>query len=84
MARDSGHLPFFRSSGETQEERIAAAEDAAQKTSENLANLVVAFAERWGWTEDQTLSIPLRRRKMYADLYKSIAQKEKAASRPKR
>jgi hypothetical protein len=44
----------------------------------------VAFAERWHWSEDETLSIPISKRKIYADLYKEIVQKEKAANRPKK
>jgi len=44
---------------------------------------VVAFAERWHWSETDTLSLPIYRRNRYIEELRQIIQKEQQAMKKK-
>ncbi len=70
---------FFQFKGESQDKNLAKWQENAEKIRSNLRNIVIAFAERWRWSEHDTLSLPIYRRNEYVNEHKEITEKERQA-----
>ena len=78
------HGGFFQFGATTDPESIKSWDKWSETSQKALVNIVVALAERWHWSRDETLRIPTRQRMLYLEAFEEIVDKEREAMRSNR